>query len=100
MRPDGVDAETARAAKVVLGRIAKRYAVSEAILFGSRARRTRREDSDADIAVAIRGKHGKRSTVAQDMAGVAFEVLLSTGVLIDDVAKQVFNDTAKALTQP
>ena len=100
MRTDGVAAETARAAKVFLDRIAKRYAVSEAILFGSRARRTRREDSDADIAVAIRGKHGKRSTVTLDMAGVAFEVLLSTGVLIDDVAKQVFNDTAKALTQP
>lgn len=57
MRTDGVAAETARAAKVFLDRIAKRYPVSEAILFGSRARRTHGADSDADIAVVIRGKH-------------------------------------------
>ncbi len=37
MRTDGVAAETARAAKVFLDRIAKRYPVSGAILFGSRA---------------------------------------------------------------
>ncbi|MBK7952516.1 MAG: nucleotidyltransferase domain-containing protein [Candidatus Accumulibacter sp.] len=83
MRTDVVDAQTARAARVFLDRIASSYAVSEAILFGSRARRTHREDSDADIAVVIQGSHGKRSTVALDMAGVAFEVLLSTGVLIE-----------------
>ncbi len=78
-----IDAETARAAKIFLDRIGGRYAVSEAILFGSRARRTHRADSDADIAVIIRGEHGQRSTVALEMAGVAFEVLLSTGVLIE-----------------
>lgn len=83
MRTDVVDAETVRAARVFLDRIAGRYAVSEAILFGSRARHTHHADSDADIAVVIRGEHGKRSTVAMDMAGVAFEVLLSTGVLIE-----------------
>lgn len=83
MRTHVIDAETTKAAKAFLEHIAERYAISEAILFGSRARRTHRHDSDADIAVILRGVHGKRTAVALDMAGAAFEVLLHTGVLIE-----------------
>lgn len=78
-----IDTETARAARAFLDRLADRYAVGEAILFGSRARRTHRPESDADIAVIIQGSHGKRSTAALDMAGIAFDVLMETGVLIE-----------------
>lgn len=78
-----VDSDTRQAARAFLDRISMRYAISEAILFGSRARRTHRPDSDADIAIVIRGPHGKRSTAAIDMAGVAFDVLLETGILVE-----------------
>lgn len=83
MKVAPIDAETARAARAFLDEIAGRYAVREAILFGSRARRTHRPDSDADIAVVLQGGHGMRSTVAMDMAGIAFGVLLDTGVLVE-----------------
>ena len=66
-----------------MGRIAGRYAVDRAILFGSRARRTHTADSDADIAVVLTGEIGARSTVAADMAGVAFDVMLETGILVE-----------------
>lgn len=78
-----LDEDTARAARTFIERIGSRYAIGQAILFGSRARHTHRRDSDADIAVVIRGEHGKRSAVAMDMAGIAFEVLLDTGVLVE-----------------
>jgi predicted nucleotidyltransferase len=66
-----------------MDRVGHHYTVSQAILFGSRARRNHHSDSDADIAVVIRGAHGSRSAVALEMAGMAFEVLLDTGVLIE-----------------
>ncbi|WP_342767007.1 nucleotidyltransferase domain-containing protein [Trinickia dinghuensis] len=78
-----VDAETARAAEVFLQRVAGRYAVSRAILFGSRARDTHDPESDADIAVILPGQHSKRIPIALEMAGIAFDVLLETGVLIE-----------------
>ncbi|WP_228125130.1 nucleotidyltransferase family protein [Candidatus Methylospira mobilis] len=83
MNDELVDVDTARTAEAFMRRINDRYAVSQAILFGSRARHTHSPDSDADIAVVLRGDHGKRSTVAMDMAGIAFEVLLDTGLLVE-----------------
>jgi hypothetical protein len=66
-----------------MGRISGRYSVDRAILFGSRARRTHTADSDSDIAVVLKGEHGKRSTTAIDMAGIAFDVMLETGILVE-----------------
>ncbi len=83
MKPARIDTETGRAARAFLDQIATRYEISKAFLFGSRARRTHHPDSDADIAVVLHGQHGKRSTVAMDMAEVAFGVLLDTGVLVE-----------------
>lgn len=78
-----LDAGTERAARIFMGRVSERYPVDRAILFGSRARRTHTADSDADIAVVLKGQHGKRSTTAIDMAGIAFDVMLETGVLVE-----------------
>jgi DNA invertase Pin-like site-specific DNA recombinase/predicted nucleotidyltransferase len=78
-----IDGDTERAARIFLGRIKDRYAVDRAILFGSRARRTHTASSDADIAVVLNGEQGKRSATAIDMAGVAFEVMLETGILVE-----------------
>ena len=83
MNAASIDQDTARAARAFLARIDSRYDVSQAILFGSRARRTHHADSDADIAVIIRGTPGCRSKAAMDMAGEAFHVLLDTGVLVE-----------------
>lgn len=77
-----IDSDTKNAAKAFLRRIADIYAVDHAILFGSRARRTHRPDSDADIAIVISGEHGERADATIAMAGIAFDVLLDTGVLI------------------
>jgi predicted nucleotidyltransferase len=78
-----LDCETARAAQSFLRRLAARYPVREAILFGSRARHTHRPDSDADIAVVLDGAHGDRTAAALDMAGIAFNVMMETGVMVE-----------------
>lgn len=78
-----IDAETMRAAGAFLDRISNRYPVSRAILFGSRARGSFRPDSDVDIAVLLRGYPGQRVDAALDMAGIAFDVLLDTGILVE-----------------
>ncbi|WP_257129905.1 MULTISPECIES: nucleotidyltransferase family protein [unclassified Burkholderia] len=77
-----VDPLTDRAADVFLKRIAVRYSVSRTILFGSHARHDDTDESDADIAVILRGEHGERTDIALDMAGTSFDVLLETGVLV------------------
>lgn len=78
-----IDVETARAAHAFLQRVAGRYSVNRAILFGSRARYAHGPESDVDIAVILLGQHGKRTPIALDMAGMAFDVLLETGVLVE-----------------
>jgi uncharacterized protein len=77
-----LDADTARAASVFVVRVAAQYPVSGAILFGSRARGSHRPDSDADIAVLLRGRRGKLVDTKLAMADIAYEVLLETDVHI------------------
>ena len=77
-----IDTPTANAAKVFLERIAQRFPIDYAILFGSRARHTHRPDSDADLAVIMKDQAGDRSAATVVMAGIAFDVLLDTGILV------------------
>ncbi|CAN5138155.1 hypothetical protein BH10PSE6_BH10PSE6_18470 [soil metagenome] len=77
-----IDADTERAARVFLKRIENKYPFSDAILYGSRARGDYRPDSDADIAVVLKGDRQRRVDVSGDMAGIAFNVLMETGVLV------------------
>jgi transcriptional regulator with XRE-family HTH domain len=77
-----IDADTERAARSFLSQIESRYPVREAILFGSRARGDHTPDSDADIAVILKGRKGDRDAVSGDMAGVEFHVLMETGVMV------------------
>jgi len=87
--PVRLDSETERVARTFLRRIAGKYPVSRVIVFGSRARGTNSPESDADIAVVLHGSYGegrlpgKRSAAALDMAGIAFDVMLETGVLVE-----------------
>ena len=59
-----------------------KYPVIEGILYGSRARGDHQPDSDADIAVILRGERGDRAAASLDMAGIAFHVMLKTGVMV------------------
>ena len=77
-----LDAETERAARAFLKRLEGKYPLREAILFGSRARGDHKPDSDADIAVILKGEKGDRYKVSGDMAGVEFHVLMETGVMV------------------
>ncbi len=82
MNSPAIDPLTATAAKVFLERTAKRFSFDHAILYGSRARHTHRPDSDADLAVIMIDKLVDRSATAVAMAGIAFDVLLDTGILV------------------
>ena len=50
--------------------------------YGSRARGDHKPDSDADIAVILKGERGDRYKVSGDMAGIAFDVMMETGVMV------------------
>jgi len=76
------DKTTGNVVRRFLNLIAERYDVEGAILYGSRARGTHRQDSDADVVVLLRGEHQRFLTTKLDMADVAFDVLLETGILI------------------
>jgi DNA invertase Pin-like site-specific DNA recombinase/predicted nucleotidyltransferase len=82
VRP-ALDAQTERATLAFMRRIVGRYPVREGILFGSRARGAHTAESDADIAVVLNGARGDRTAATLDMAGIAFDVLLETGVLVE-----------------
>ena len=77
-----LDAETTRAVRVFLKHLEGRYPVHETLLFGSRARGTHNAESDADLAVVLEGERGNRYKVSGDMAGMAFDVQMETGVMV------------------
>lgn len=73
------------AAHRFLDAVKHQYAVRDAYLFGSQAHGDARADSDADIAVLLRGTHGVRVDAALKMADIAFDVMLETGVLVEAI---------------
>lgn len=72
---------TRAAVQAFVQRTTAQYPVSRTILFGSRARGTERPDSDADVAVLLKG-HGNFLQTKLAMADIAFDVLLDTGIRI------------------
>lgn len=77
-----IDADTEKAVRVFIEKVASQYDLIGAILFGSRARKSHRPDSDADVAVLLRGQRGPFLDTKLAMADIAYDVLLETGVLI------------------
>lgn len=77
-----LDPDTEHAIRSFLSTIARQYDTAGAILYGSRARGTHRPDSDADVAVLLRGAHEQRLRTTLAMADIAYDVLLETGVNI------------------
>lgn len=80
-----VDDATHQATRIFIRGLVGRYNVLAVILFGSRARRRHRPDSDADLAVLLRGGRGSRVDVSLQLADIAFDVMLETGVLIEAI---------------
>lgn len=77
-----LDPDTQRAVRAFISRVATHYDFAGAVLFGSRARGTNRPDSDADVAVLLHGNPGKFVPTKLEMADIAYEVLLETGIRI------------------
>jgi DNA invertase Pin-like site-specific DNA recombinase/predicted nucleotidyltransferase len=77
-----LDAETEQAARAFLRRIEASYSIIEGLVYGSRARGDHKPDSDADLAVILAGERGDRYRVSGDMAAIAFDVMMETGVLV------------------
>ncbi len=79
------DVTVEQSARLFIARVAEEYEPTGAVLFGSRARGDHRSNSDVDLAVLLPGTPGSRVDVALKFAGIAFDVLLETGVLIEAV---------------
>ena len=77
-----MDAQTKTATAAFRAKLAPLFDVQQAILFGSRARKTHRTESDADVAVVLRGKAGHFLDTKFAMDDLAYEVLLDTGIRI------------------
>lgn len=77
-----IDADTRNATLAFMEAVGERYDVAGAILFGSRARKSHRPDSDADVAVLLHGTPGKFIATKLAMADLAYDVLLETGIRI------------------
>lgn len=77
-----IDSITKHAARAFIAKVAARYDFASAILFGSRARQTNQPDSDADIAVILHGHPGKFVSTKLEMADIAYDTLLETGIRI------------------
>lgn len=84
-RQPAIDPETAQAVRAFVARISGDADIVDVLLFGSRARHSHRPESDADVAVLLRGKHGRRVDAALRFADIAFDVMLETGILIEAV---------------
>ena len=77
-----LDHDTEHAVRHFLDRIAHDYDMAGAIVYSSRARGDHQPDSDADVAVLLREKPQRLLPTKLDMADVAFDVLLETGILV------------------
>jgi uncharacterized protein len=81
-RNSALDPVTEQAARAFLREVEGKYPVIDGILYGSRARGDNQPDSDADVAVILRGARGDRAAALLDMAGIAFHVMMKTGVMV------------------
>lgn len=75
-----LDANTAHALDLFLEQVRAVFDVEGAYLFGSRARQDHRPDSDADVAILLRGQHQRFLHTKLAMADIAYDVLLETGI--------------------
>ena len=73
---------TLSATRAFAARVAIEYPTQRAILFGSRARGTAHAESDADVAVILKGQPGHFIKTKMAMNDIAYDILLDTGIRI------------------
>lgn len=78
-----LDPQTERAVRVFLARVPPDLKVEKAIVFGSRARGDNGPESDADLALVF--ERGNEWALVALLAGLAFDVLMETGILVQPV---------------
>jgi len=77
-----LSANTIKATHAFVERVAAAYPTQQAILFGSRARGTAHDESDADVAIILKGKPGPFIQTKMAMNDIAYDILLDTGIRI------------------
>jgi predicted nucleotidyltransferase len=80
-----LDAKTENAVRRFMHLMPGRFPVNSAILFGSRARGTHDQDSDADLAIILNGAPQPVLRTSLELADLAFDVLLETGINITPI---------------
>ena len=80
-----IDHNTEIAVRRFIDLVPVRFGVSSTILFGSRARGTHDQDSDADLAIILSGHTQSLMRTSLDLADIAFDVLLETGINITPI---------------
>lgn len=75
-------ANTLIATRAFAERVARTYPTQQALLFGSRARGTAHDESDADVAIILKGKSGQFIKTKMAMNDIAYDILLDTGIRI------------------
>ena len=63
-----IDPQTQEAVLAFKAKVVQKYPVTEALLFGSRARRSHHSQSDADVAIILAGQKGKFLETKLEMA--------------------------------
>lgn len=81
---NAIDPKTEGALRAFLARVPAAIGVERAVLYGSRARGDYREDSDADLALVMKDQ-ADDWRVLWDLSGLAYDVYLETGILIQPV---------------
>ena len=77
-----ITASTLKATRAFAARVADAYPTEQAILFGSRARGTAHDESDADVAVILKGTTGHLIRTKMAMNDIAYDISLDTGIRI------------------
>jgi predicted nucleotidyltransferase len=82
MTANQIPASTLQATRAFAARVAHAYPSQQAILFGSRARDTAHDESDADVAVILSGPPGHFVHTKMAMNDIAYDILQDTGIRI------------------
>ena len=77
-----INANTLTATRTFAQRVAQAYPTQKAILFGSRARGTEHDESDADVAIILKGAAGSFIKTKMAMNDIAYDILWDTGIRI------------------
>ena len=78
-----LDPAIERVARSFLAEIKRQYDMAGAYVFGSQARGDATPESDTDLAILLHGSPGQRMNEAMNMADIAYDLMLETGIRIE-----------------